>query len=300
MKRKHPFLIFFLSLFILAIFIFVGAYILSSGMGGIFVLKGEKIGLVRIEGVITDSREIIDELKKYGDDSTIRAILLRINSPGGAVVPAQEVYEEIKRIREEKHKVVVASMGSVAASGGYYIASAADKIIANPGTITGSIGVILELANIEGLMNKVGIKNVVIKSGKYKDIGSIFRSMTEDERNLLQDVINDTYNQFVEAVSEGRGLPKEKVLSIADGRIFTGRQAKKLGLVDELGGLEYAIKVASDMAGIKGKPYIVERKRRISLFDILWNMKSLKEWINGGHGIIRYENVFSLKYLLAY
>ncbi len=300
MKRKHPFLIFSLSLLILAIFIFIGAYILTSGMRGFFVLKGEKIGLVRIEGVITDSRDIIDELKKYGDDDSIKAILLRINSPGGAVVPAQEVYGEIRRIRREKHKVIVASMGSVAASGGYYIASAADKIIANPGTITGSIGVILELANIEGLMDKVGIKNVVIKSGKYKDIGSIFRSMTDEERKLLQDVINDTYNQFVEAVSEGRGLPKEKILPIADGRIFTGRQAKQLGLVDDLGGLEDAIKVASNMAGIKGKPYIVERKRRISIFDILWNMESVKGWISRGHGLMRYENLFSLKYLFTY
>lgn len=301
MRKKHPILFFFLSLFILAIFIFIIAYAVTVGMDKWFILPGDKIAVVRIEGVILDSAEIIDELKEYSSNDSVKAILLRIDSPGGAVVPAQEIYEEIKRIRSERNKKVITSMGSVAASGGYYIASASDRIIANPGSITGSIGVILELANISGLMDKVGIKSVVIKSGKYKDTGSMFRTMEEEERNLLQQVIDDTYRQFVEAISEGRGIDIEKLLPIADGRIFTGRQAKEMGLVDDLGGLEYAIRVATDMAGIKGEPVIIQKKKGFSIIDLIRGLWSPGEWIGRkGKDILRYESFFRMKYLLAY
>ncbi|HEX9756276.1 MAG TPA: signal peptide peptidase SppA [Nitrospiria bacterium] len=229
--------------------------------------SGERIALIRVEGVILDSKEILDELEKYEKNPSVKALLLRIDSPGGAVAPSQEIYEEVKKFREKGGKKVVTSMGSVAASGGYYIAAATDKIVANPGTLTGSIGVILELTNVEGLMEKVGVKSVVIKSGEKKDLGSPFRTMSPGEQKLLQSVLDDVHDQFIEAVAEGRGLSEEKVRPLADGRIFTGRQAKGMGLVDELGNLQDAIQLAADIVGIKGKPKVIETKKKFSLMD---------------------------------
>lgn len=259
--------------------------------GGAF---DQKLALVRIEGVIMDSRETLEELKRHRDNPSIKAVVLRVDSPGGAVVPSQEIYEEVKKSREKGKKIVV-SMGTVAASGGYYIASAADRIVANPGTITGSIGVIMELANIEGLMKKIGVESLTIKSGEHKDIGSPFREMKEEDRRIIQDVLDDVHSQFIEAVSQGRGIAEEKIRPIADGRIFTGRQAKELGLVDELGDLQDAIRVAADMIGIKGEPTVVEKRKRFSLVDLLKNQfpGHVLSGIPWGGGI-------SLKYLLAY
>lgn len=228
---------------------------------------GEQVALIRIEGLIIDSKNTIDEIKRYVKDPSIKAIVLRIDSPGGAVAPAQEIYEEVKKANAKK-KVVV-SMGSVAASGGYYIASAATKIIANPGTLTGSIGVIMEIPNIEGLMNKLGIKTVVIKSGRHKDIASVFREVGKEERKILQEILDNVHEQFIKAVAESRNMPLDKVKEIADGRVFTGEQALKAGLVDELGNLEDAIQVAAKLVGIKGEPVIVSKKERFSLLDIL-------------------------------
>jgi len=228
-----------------------------------------KLALVRIEGPIIDSQDAIDEIKEYTKDHSIKAIILRVDSPGGAVAPSQEIYEEVKKAVAQKP--VVVSMGSVAASGGYYIASPATKIIANPGTLTGSIGVIMELPNVEGLMNKIGIKTEVIKSGKHKDIASAFRAMGKEEREILQGVMDNVHEQFMKAVSEGRKIKMDEVRKIADGRIFTGEQAKTLGLVDELGTLEDATKTAATLAGIKGEPEIVSKKEKFSIFDILRN-----------------------------
>lgn len=228
---------------------------------------GEKVALVRIEGPIIDSKNTIDEIKDYTKDSSIKAIILRIDSPGGAVAPSQEIYEEVRKAATKKP--IVVSMGSVAASGGYYIASPATRIIANPGTLTGSIGVIMEIPNIEGLMNKVGIKTEVIKSGRHKDIASVFRGRSKEEREILQAVLNDVHEQFITAVAEGRKMLPDDVRKVADGRIFTGKQALKIGLVDELGNLEDAIKVASRLAGVKGEPKIVTKKERFSLIDLL-------------------------------
>jgi len=300
MRKRHPILFGFLSLIAIAIFIFIAAYIATVGVGKLSLTRGEKIAVVKIEGVILNARDTIDELREYNDNKSVKAILLRIDSPGGAVAPSQEIYSEVKRIRDEGKKKVVASMGSVAASGGYYIASASDKIVANPGSVTGSIGVIMELANISGLMKKVGVESVVVKSGKYKDIGSIFRTMTKEERELLQGVIDDTHDQFIEAVAEGRGIKKEDIIPIADGRIFTGRQAKALGLVDEIGNMQDAIKIAADMVGIKGEPEILEKKRRFSIFDLLLRNSSFIDWIDNGKKMIGGERTFSLKYLLAF
>ena len=299
MRKRHPILFTFFSLFVLAIFIFVIAYVVTIGAGRWSLIPGDKIAVVKIEGVILNSSDIIEELKEYNSNDSVKAILLRIDSPGGAVVPSQEIYEEVRKIRDEGKKKVVTSMGSVAASGGYYIASVSDKIVANPGSITGSIGVILELANVSGLMKKVGVESVVVKSGKYKDIGSVFRTMTKEERDLLQGVIDDTHDQFIEAVSEGRGIDKNKIIPIADGRVFTGRQAKELGLVDEIGNMQDAIKIAADMVGIIGEPSIIEKKKRFSIVDLIRN-RSLIDWIGTGKSIVGGEGIFNMKYLLVY
>jgi protease IV len=228
---------------------------------------GERLALVRVEGPILDSKDVIDELKTYVKDPSIKAIVLRIDSPGGAVAPSQEIYEEIRKAVAKK-KVVV-SMGSVAASGGYYIASPATRIVANPGTLTGSIGVIMEIPNIEGLMNKIGVKTEVIKSGTHKDIASVFRGIKKEERQILQGVLDNVHEQFIKAVAEGRKMLIEDVKRIADGRVFTGEQALKAGLVDEIGNLEDAIKAAAKLTGIKGEPAVVSKEERFSLINIL-------------------------------
>ncbi len=197
-------------------------------------LGKEKVGLVEIFGAITSSEEAVRQIEKYADDSSIKGILVQIDSPGGAVAPSQEIYNALKRAGEKKK--IVASMGTLAASGGYYIAVGADKIVANPGTITGSIGVIMGFMDMRGLMSKLGLKTIVIKSGQFKDIGSGARPFTDADKKVLQDVIDDVYLQFVETVAKERGMDIKTVKKLADGRIYSGRQSKKLGMVDQLGG----------------------------------------------------------------
>ncbi len=231
------------------------------------VPMGDKVALVRIEGPIIDSKNAVDEIVDYSKDPSIKAIVLRVDSPGGAVAPSQEIYEEVKKATEKK-KVVV-SMGSLAASGGYYISAPASRIVANPGTLTGSIGVIMEIPNLEGLMSKVGVKTEVIKSGRHKDIASMFRGIGKEEREILQNVLDDVHDQFIKSVAEGRKMPPEDVRKIADGRIFTGQQAVAAGLVDELGNLEDAIKAAARLSGIKGEPEVVSRKEKLSFIELL-------------------------------
>jgi len=229
---------------------------------------GEKVAIIEIRGVIIDPQPVVEKLVKLRKNEKVKAIVLRIDSPGGAVGPAQEIYAEVRKAQKEK-KVLV-SVGSVAASGGYYIACGADKIMANPGSITGSIGVIVESLNVEELLNKLGLKSVVVKSGKVKDMGSPFRPMTDEEKKLLQGVLDSVHEQFIRAVAEGRNLPLEKVRELADGRIFSGEQARALGLVDELGNFEDAIALAAKLAGIKGEPEVIYReKKRFSILDLL-------------------------------
>jgi len=228
---------------------------------------GDKVALIRIEGPILDSKDTIDEIKDYVKDPSIKAIVLRVDSPGGAVAPSQEIYEEVRKAIAKK--TVVVSMGSIAASGGYYIASPATRIIANPGTLTGSIGVIMEIPNLEGLMNKIGVKTEVIKSGRHKDIASVFRGINKEEREILQNVLDNVHEQFILAVSEGRKMLRDDVQRIADGRIFTGEQALKVGLIDELGNLEDAIKAAAKLSGIKGEPSVVTKQENFSLISLL-------------------------------
>lgn len=257
----------------------IGLFVLLIVVSLLFVMLqknlplGERVALIRVEGMIVDSKDTIYELKEYVKDPLIKAIVLRIDSPGGAVAPAQEIYEEIKKAVAKKK--VIASMGSIAASGGYYIASPATKIIANPGTLTGSIGVIMEIPNLEGLMSKLGIKTEVVKSGEKKDMASVFRGIKKEERAILQKVLDNVHDQFITAVAEGRKMPYEDVKQIADGRIFTGEQALKVGLVDKLGNIEDAVQVAAELSGIKGEPVLISKKERFSLIDLIRGPKEL-------------------------
>jgi|UniRef100_A0A7V3PT83 protease-4 len=220
------------------------------------------LGFLTIEGTITDSRETVRQLQWLAKNSEVKGILVRVESPGGGVTAANEIYSEIKRIKESGKPVVV-SMGTVAASGGYYIATPADVIVANPGTLTGSIGVIMELPVIHSFLDKIGMKVEVIKSREAKDIGSPFREMTDADRRLLQGVVNDVYAQFLEVVSRERKIPPDSLEKIADGRILTGRQAKLLGLVDTLGTLEDARRILAERCGIKGEPKWVKPRAKL-------------------------------------
>ncbi|MGE5698614.1 MAG: signal peptide peptidase SppA [Deltaproteobacteria bacterium] len=229
---------------------------------------GEKVAVLPVTGLISDSESTIEQLKKFAKDDSVKAIVLRINSPGGGVGPSQEIYEEVRKLSGKK--VVVASMGALAASGGYYIACAAQKIYANPGTITGSIGVIMQFVNVKDLIEKIGLKGMVVKSGAFKDIGSPVRDMRPEERELLQSVIDNVHSQFVGAVAESRKMDRVKVAMIADGRIFSGEQAKALGLVDVLGNLEDAVAEAGKMAKIEGEPRVVTPpKKKLSILELL-------------------------------
>ncbi len=257
-----------LGLLVLAV---IGVSLLTSLALDSGWLGGERVAVIRIEGVIVDSRETIEELRRFRDNPSIKAVVLRIDSPGGGVVPSQEIHTEVMKARKDGRLKVVASMGNLAASGGYYIAAATDKIVANPGTLTGSIGVIMELANVQGLLEKVGVQSVVIKSGRYKDLASPFRAMSKEDRGLLQNVLDDVHDQFIQAVAAGRALKVEEVRPLADGRIFTGRQARTAKLVDELGDLQDAIKLAARLVGIEGEPRVVEPRKRFSLRDLLEN-----------------------------
>jgi len=251
---------------------------------------GEKVAVIEVTGVIIDSADVISEIEDYAKDSSIKAVILRVNSPGGGVAPSQEIYEEVLKLK--KKKKVIVSMGAVAASGGYYIAAPADKIIANAGTLTGSIGVIMELPNVKGLMEKIGIEAQVIKSGRHKDIASVFKSLTAEEKNILQTVLDDVHDQFIEAVAESRNMESEVVRKLSDGRIFTGRMAKEIGLVDELGNLQDAIKIAGEMTGIKGRPEVVYKKESFSFLDLLKGDMPKQLFKNAFSGI-------NLKYLLT-
>ena len=230
-----------------------------------------EIALVRIQGMLMDSQNIVRQLSDYRHNPGVRGILLRIDSPGGAVAPAQEIYSEIMKLRAD-HKTVYASMGTVAASGGYYIACAADYVLANPGTLTGSIAAVMAFSNIEELTNKIGVKPVIIKSGKYKDVGSPLRAMNPEERKLLQNVVDDVHQQFVQAVAKGRGLSVSEVKEIADGRIMTGQQALKLKLIDEIGGLEKTLELLAKKIGVEGRPKVIEEKEKTPFFD--WLLQS--------------------------
>ena len=256
------------------------------GVGGLFLLAGgswgrgggegggslfgPKVAVVELEGLIAETDDLVRELRQHRENPSIKAIVIRINSPGGVVGPTQEVYDAIRRVREAG-KPVVASLGAVAASGGYYIAVGADQIYANPGSLTGSIGVIMQLANLDSLMKKVGVEYVVVKAGAYKDIGNISRPMTPEERRVLQTLLDDVHGQFIDAVAKGRKLPREQVVQFADGRVFSGTQALALKMVDALGGLEDAINAAAKLANLPTPPSVERPRRRFSILELLRN-----------------------------
>jgi protease IV len=228
---------------------------------------GDKIAVVEIHGVIAQSFPVIDEIHHHLADDAVKAIILRIDSPGGGVGPSQEIYREVLKAKQKKK--MVTSMGAVAASGGYYVACASDLIVANPGTITGSIGVIMQFSNFEELLKKIGVKGVVLKSGEHKDIGSPLREMTPEEKKIMQETLDNVHQQFIRAVADGRNLDPAKVLPIADGRIMTGEQAQQLGLVDKMGNLDDAIEEAAKLVGIEGKPQVLYPKKKFTLWELL-------------------------------
>ncbi len=248
------------------------------------------IGLVEVKGLIIDPQDTVKQLSDFRKNDKIKAVVLRIDSPGGVVGPSQEIWAAVKKVKEKKP--VIVSMGSVAASGGYYIAAPASLIYANPGTITGSIGVLMKFSNIEGLLGKVGMKSFTIKTGKFKDVGSPVRSMTPEERAMLQAVIDSTHGQFVKAVAEGRNLSEAKVRELADGRIFSGEQALNLKLIDRMGTLQDAIAEAGRVAGIEGDPEIIRppKKKRL-LLDMLVEESALQF-----SNMARKERGFTLNY----
>jgi protease-4 len=259
-----------------AVLIYLGV----AGLFGLFIwstagradasldLFGGRVAIVEVEGIILDVDDLLRDLKGYRENPSIRAVVVRINTPGGVVGPTQEVHDALLKLREAG-KPVVASLGSIAASGGYYIAVAADRIYANPGTLTGSIGVIMQMPNVDGLLKKVGVDYVVIKAGQYKDLGNISRPMRADERQVLQSLLDDVHGQFIDAVAAGRKLQRDRVVAFADGRIFSGIQAKSLSMVDALGGLEDAVNSAGTLAGLKVPPRTVTPRRRSSLFNLI-------------------------------
>ncbi len=258
-------------LFSLFFFLFMYVTMRLEGGDRPFDVGNGKIAVVRIEGIILDARKTTELLRRYQDDGQVKAVLLRIDSPGGGVAASQEIHDAVRRLQSVGKKIVVTSMGTVAASGGYYIASPSDKIISNPGTLTGSIGVIMQMVNAERLFKIIGVEGITVKSGQNKDIGSPFRKMTEEEHRLLQGVLDDVHDQFIEAVAEGRGLSLDEVRRLADGRLFSGRQAKANGLVDDLGTLEDAIRVTARLAGIQGEPEIVESEDPLNLLEWIGN-----------------------------
>jgi protease IV len=272
--RRHPILFFALCLSALGVVVVLAVtaliWRLAPDDGHI---RGDKVAVIEINGPIVDARPTLASLKQFREEAAVKAIVVRIDSPGGVVGPSQEIYAEVLKTRAVKP--VVASMGAMAASGGYYIAAAADGIVANPGTVTGSIGVIMGYTNFGELLKRIGLTPVVIKSGSFKDAGSPTREMTTQEKALLQGVIDDMHAQFVAAIAEGRQMPVNEVAALADGRIFSGSQAKDRGLVDRLGNFEDALDWAGELGGISGRiEAVYEEKDTFKLLHYL--MQSLQ------------------------
>ena len=264
-------------LFLGMLFVAISFLVFASALkrdGGEYVSSGsgDKIAIVEINDVIVSSEKTVEQIKKFREDKSIKAIILRINTPGGGVAASQEIYEEVKRTRDGG-KIVVVSMGSIAASGGYYIAVGSSLIVSNPGTLTGSIGVIAQFISIKDLAEKLGINQTTIKSGNLKDAGNPFREMNDTDKAYFQDVVDNSFGQFLDVVAKERKMDKTTLLKYANGRVFTGLQAKEYGLVDSLGTFEDAIRITSKMAGIEGEPRIVREKKKFSFFEEMMGSK---------------------------
>jgi len=245
-------------LFVVVLVLFTTVFFFAYFTGGdprvLSLFSGDGVGVLQIDGAIDDSHEVLAEMKRLKEMPWVKAIVVRIDSPGGAVAPTQEIFEEIQRFK--KQKPIIASMGGMATSGGYYIAAACDRIVANPGTLTGSIGVIMQLSNVEELMKKIGVRGVNVKSGANKDLGSPFQTLSPEGREILQSLVDNVHSQFVAAVAKGRGMKEAQVRKLADGRVFSGAQAKELGLVDQFGTLEDAVELAARRAGLESEPAV--------------------------------------------
>lgn len=263
----------FLGLVLVAVSFFVFASAIKRG-GGEYTSSGsgDKIAVVEINDVIVSSEKTVEQIKKFREDKSVKAILLRINTPGGGVAASQEIYEEVKKTRDSG-KIIVVSMGAIAASGGYYIAVGSSLIVSNPGTLTGSIGVIAQFISIKDLAEKLGINQTTIKSGNLKDAGNPFRQMNDTDKAYFQDVVDNSFMQFLDVVAKERKMDKETLLKYANGRVFTGLQAKEYGLVDSLGTFEDAIRITSRMAGIEGEPRIIRERKKFSIFEELMGSK---------------------------
>ncbi len=278
-SRRHPYLFFILTFSsVVATAMIVMTFLFILGIRDAEFEFGEKVGIIELKGIITDSKQVIHNLKRFREDNSIKAIVIRIDSPGGAVGPSQEIFREIRKT--SKSKKVVASMGSIAASGGYYVAAGTDGIVANPGTITGSIGVIMGFTNYQQLLSKIGLVPIVIKSGEYKDMGSPVRKMKPEEKKILKDFARKIHRQFIRDIVEGRKMDRVKVESLADGRIFTGEESKELGLVDRIGNFEDAVEWAGRLGGIKGKiSTVYAREKKFSLLRYIMD-SSAKALLN--------------------
>ncbi|MDI6779159.1 MAG: signal peptide peptidase SppA [Bacteroidota bacterium] len=255
--------------------------------------RGDKVAIIELKGVITESEKIVKQFKKYRKDNSIKAILFRVDSPGGGVVASYEIYEEVKKTRDYGKPVIV-SMGSVAASGGYYVSCGANIIVSNPGTLTGSIGVISQFLRLDPMFQKIGVEINIIKSGKYKDAGNPFRGMTKEDKKYFQDLMDDVHYQFIDIVGKERRLEHQKIIEYADGRVFTGEQAYKMKLVDTLGTFEDAVKIAADVAGIKDEPAIVKEQKRKTFIERFLGEAKFQELFNlkeeiFNHPILQYK-----------
>jgi protease-4 len=297
MANKHPILrgLGLLAVFVLVVFVaaFFYAYLSGGDARALSLLAGDGVGILQVDGAINDSRDVLTELRRFRDAPWIKAIVLRIDSPGGAVAPTQEIFDELQKVRNKKP--LIASMGGMATSGGYYIASACEKIIANPGTMTGSIGVIMQLNNVEELMKKIGVKGSNIKSGANKDIGSPFQALSPEGQKILQSLVDNVHGQFVRAVADGRGMDETVVKKLADGRVYSGAQAKDLGLVDELGNLEYAVDLAAKRVGLEESPVLYySRLEQERWWDKLFFSLTGRQWSGSNRPGLRYEWSLSL------
>jgi protease-4 len=298
MRKRDVVLLAIMAIFVL---VFVAALVggIGSGIGGDdgFSLTGfgDRVALVEIRGEISSSDWAVRQIRHYAEQDNVSAMVIRLDSPGGGVAASQEIFEEIGKAREQGKKIV-ASMGSIAASGAYYIACGVDTVVANPGSLTGSIGVIFQWPVFENLMDKVGVRLETIRSGEFKDVGNPGRSITPREQEMLQSVIDDTYNQFVDVVAEGRAIDRDSVLAFATGAIFTGQQALELGLVDVLGDYQDAVDIAGEMAGIGPDPATIRqvKRKRVGIWDLLGS------FLGSDLGVGRMISGPRLAYLFSY
>jgi protease-4 len=297
MATRHPILKGFGLLTVIVLVVFAAAFFYAYLSGGdskaLSLFAGDGVGILQVEGAIDDSRNILTELRRFRDSPWIKAIVLRIDTPGGAVAPTQEIFDELQKLKTKKP--LIASMGGMATSGGYYIATACEKIVANPGSMTGSIGVIMQLNNVEELMKKVGVKGYNIKSGPNKDIASPFQPLSSEGQAILQSLVDNVHSQFVTAVAKGRNMDERQVRKLADGRVYSGAQAKDLGLVDYLGSLDYAIDLAAKRVGLGDSPAVYySQMEQNHWWDKFFFSMTGRHWPAGDRPGLRYEWSVSL------